>query len=134
MPPSPSTRVTRYRPIRCTVDGFIRRKNSMLRRESAIIAASMAPRALRFILSSAAAVTGGAALSTLLLAQTPAPQEKAKPVFVDGQAQIVPAFEDPTMWVKQKLWVEAEFDSDGDGRKDRLFVDVTRPKQTETEG
>ncbi len=58
----------------------------------------------------------------------------AKPVFADGQAQIVPAFQDPLSWVRQTLWVETEFDSDGDGKHDRMFVDVTRPKQTDTEG
>ena len=32
------------------------------------------------------------------------------------------------------LWVETEFDSDGDGMLDRMHVDVTRPAQTESEG
>ena len=58
----------------------------------------------------------------------------ALPVFVDGQAQIVPAFQDQAQWIRQILWVETEFDSDGDGKHDRVFVDVTRPQQTETEG
>ncbi|HEX5070342.1 MAG TPA: Xaa-Pro dipeptidyl-peptidase [Vicinamibacterales bacterium] len=62
-----------------------------------------------------------------------APQ-KAGPVFADGQAQVVPAFQDPAQWIREKLWVESEFDSDGDGAKDRMFTDVVRPKQTETEG
>jgi len=57
----------------------------------------------------------------------------AGPVFVDGQAQIVPAFADSAQWIREELWVEAEFDSDGDGRRDRLHVDVTRPRQTQTE-
>lgn len=61
-----------------------------------------------------------------------APQ--AKPVFVDGQAQIVPAFEDAAQWIRHRLWVETEFDSDGDKKRDRVHVDVTRPKQTGTEG
>ena len=43
-------------------------------------------------------------------------------------------FNNPQSWIKQDLWVEAEFDSDGDGKKDRMHVDVTRPPQTETEG
>ena len=43
-------------------------------------------------------------------------QEKAAPVFVDGQAQVVPAFEDASQWIQHDLWVETEFDSDGDGR------------------
>jgi X-Pro dipeptidyl-peptidase len=54
-------------------------------------------------------------------------------VFVDGQAQIVPAFQDAAQWIRQTLWVEAEFDSDRDGKKDRLHVDVTRPRQTDSE-
>lgn len=64
-------------------------------------------------------------------AQAPSP---AKPVFADGQAQVVPAFEDSKAWIRHSLFVEAEFDSDGDGKRDRLHVDVTRQRQTDTEG
>ena len=56
------------------------------------------------------------------------------PVFVDGQAQVVPAFSDPAQWIRHDLWVETSFDSDGDGQLDRMHVDVTRPIQTDTEG
>jgi X-Pro dipeptidyl-peptidase len=56
------------------------------------------------------------------------------PVIVNGEAQKIPAFENPELWIKQHLWVETEFDTDGDGKKDRMHVDVTRPQQTETEG
>jgi X-Pro dipeptidyl-peptidase len=56
------------------------------------------------------------------------------PVFKDGQAQIVPDFADPATWIRHQLWVETEFDSDGDGTLDRVHVDVTRPSQTESEG
>ncbi|QQS40448.1 MAG: Xaa-Pro dipeptidyl-peptidase [Acidobacteriota bacterium] len=59
---------------------------------------------------------------------------KAGPVFANGEAQVVEAFKDPDSWIRQDLWVETEFDSDGDGRKDRMHVSVTRPRQTETEG
>ncbi|MEV6816014.1 Xaa-Pro dipeptidyl-peptidase [Micromonospora sp. NPDC051296] len=52
------------------------------------------------------------------------------PVFVDGQAQIVPEFANSSSWIRQQLWVESEFDSDGDGKLDRMHVDVTRPGQT----
>jgi X-Pro dipeptidyl-peptidase len=52
------------------------------------------------------------------------------PRFADGQAQVVEAFADAKEWVRESLWVEAEFDTDGDGRRDRMHVDVTRPKQT----
>jgi X-Pro dipeptidyl-peptidase len=77
-------------------------------------------------------MSGAAASVTWLSAQTPA--SPAKPVFVDGQAQIVPEFQDAAQWVRQTLWVETEFDSDKDGGRDRVFTDVTRPRQTETEG
>lgn len=59
---------------------------------------------------------------------------QAKPVFKDGQAQIVEAFKNPEGWIRHDLWVETEFDTDGDGKLDRVHVDVTRPAQTETEG
>ncbi|HET9424934.1 MAG TPA: Xaa-Pro dipeptidyl-peptidase [Gemmatimonadaceae bacterium] len=62
------------------------------------------------------------------------PSPRTGPVFVNGMAQVVPAFQDTTKWVSQNLWVETNFDSDRDGRNDRVHVDVTRPGQTETEG
>jgi len=60
--------------------------------------------------------------------------EPAKPVFVDGEAQILDAFKDPEKWIHHDLWVETEFDTDEDGKPDRMHVDVTRPQQTDTEG
>ena len=60
-------------------------------------------------------------------------QEKAAPIFEDGEAQIVPAFEDATKWIRHDLWVETEFDTDGDKKPDRMHVSVTRPEQTDTE-
>ncbi|HEX6937784.1 MAG TPA: Xaa-Pro dipeptidyl-peptidase [Longimicrobiales bacterium] len=77
---------------------------------------------------------------SFMLAPTAAPDaaaqqaSPARPVFVDGQAQIVPAFADSSQWIREELWVETEFDSDGDGRRDRVHVAVVRPGQTETEG
>jgi len=59
---------------------------------------------------------------------------RAGPIFVEGQAQIVPAFQDSTQWIREELWVETEFDTDGDGRPDRMHVAVVRPGQTQTEG
>lgn len=61
-------------------------------------------------------------------------QDKTVPIFSDGEAQIVEGFKDAKDWVRHDLWVETEFDSDGDGKLDRMHVDVTRPKQTDTEG
>ena len=52
------------------------------------------------------------------------------PFFVDGEAQIVPGFENPDQWIREDLWVETSFDTDGDGKPDRMHVDVTRPAQT----
>jgi X-Pro dipeptidyl-peptidase len=74
--------------------------------------------------------------SAFMLVSTANAQQVAKtvPVFIGGQAQVVPGFADSTQWIRQTLWVEAEFDSDGDGKRDRMFVDVTRQRQTETEG
>lgn len=69
----------------------------------------------------------------LLTTDLPA-QKKVIPVFADGMTQIVPEFNNPADWIIHDLWVETSFDSDGDGKPDRMHVDVTRPKQTDTEG
>ena len=61
-------------------------------------------------------------------------QEKAVPIFKDGEAQIVEAFNDQSKWIRHDLWVETTFDTDGDGTLDRMHVAVTRPSQTENEG
>ncbi len=61
-------------------------------------------------------------------------QELTKPVFKDGEAQIVEAFNTPEKWIRHDLFVETTFDTDGDGKLDRMHVDVTRPYQTDTEG
>ena len=63
-----------------------------------------------------------------------AQNEKTVPVFKDGEAQIVEGFSDENKWIRYDLWVETSFDSDGDGKLDRMHVDVTRPEQTDTEG
>jgi len=60
--------------------------------------------------------------------------EPTVPVFKAGEAQIVPGFQDSDYWIRQDLWVETEFDSDGDKKLDRMHVSVTRPRQTESEG
>ena len=73
-------------------------------------------------------------LVSSLAARAALEQEKTQPVFADGEAQIVEGFRDPKGWVQHDLWVETEFDSDGDGKPDRMHVDVTRPGQTDEEG
>lgn len=54
------------------------------------------------------------------------------PIIENGEAQIVPEFSDPERWIQHDLWVETEFDTDGDGKPDRMHVDVTRPYQTDS--
>src|SRR5690554_1275057 len=61
-------------------------------------------------------------------------QKKAVPVFENGEAQMVPEFSEPEEWIRHDLWVETEFDTDGDGKLDRMHVSVTRPSQTDSEG
>ena len=58
-------------------------------------------------------------------------QDTAKPIFKDGEAQIVEAFNTPEKWIRHDLFVETEFDTDGDGKLDRMHVSVTRPFQTD---
>lgn len=57
---------------------------------------------------------------------------EAQPVFKNGEAQVVPEFSNSEFWIREELWVETEFDSDKDGRLDRMHVFVTRPMQTES--
>ncbi len=52
--------------------------------------------------------------------------EKALPVFKDGKAQIVDAFNGDHNWVNHDLWTETEFDTDRDGEPNRMHVSVTR--------
>jgi X-Pro dipeptidyl-peptidase len=60
-------------------------------------------------------------------------KKPAVPVIKKGETQIVKRFEDPDMWIRHDLWVETEFETDGDGELDRVHVDVTRQRQTDTE-
>lgn len=60
--------------------------------------------------------------------------QSSKPHFRDGEAQIVSDFYDPSQWIKEELWVQTNFDSDSNGRLDRMHVFLTRPLQTQTEG
>ena len=46
--------------------------------------------------------------------------------------QVIEEFSNPETWIRHDLWVETEFDSDGDGDPDRMHVSVTRPEQTES--
>ena len=54
------------------------------------------------------------------------------PIIENGEAQIVPEFSDADRYIRHDLWVETEFDTDGDGKPDRMHVSVTRPYQTDS--
>ncbi len=86
------------------------------------------------VLPLAALLLAGQLLTPQAAAQGAQPAAKTGPVFVNGMAQVVPAFQDTSKWIRQELWVETEFDTDHDGKMDRVHVDVTRPGQTESEG
>src|SRR6478672_9587708 len=73
-------------------------------------------------------------LAALLVLAPAAFAQRAAPIFANGMAQVVPAFQDTTNWIREDLWVETSVDSDRDGKKDRVHVDVTRPGQTASEG
>src|SRR5687767_15146459 len=85
----------------------------------------------RLVLVGATLAMSAAAAPAPAAAQSPAPP--IRPRFENGQAQIVPEFADSSRWIRQRLWVETEFDSDGDGKRDRVHVDVTRPWPTESD-
>jgi X-Pro dipeptidyl-peptidase len=71
------------------------------------------------------------ALSLLAQSEQLASNDNGKPWFKDGEAQIVEAFSNPNQWLRHDLWVETDFDSDADGKLDRMHVAVCRPGQTE---
>ena len=60
--------------------------------------------------------------------------QQVKPIFKNGEAQIVPEFSNPAEWIKEELWVQTNFDSDANGKLDRMHVFLTRPLQTKTQG
>lgn len=60
--------------------------------------------------------------------------QKAMPFFQGGEAQIVEAFNKTSDWIREEVWVQTNFDSDANGKLDRMHVFFTRPLQTNTEG
>ena len=78
--------------------------------------------------------TGLLALFTLCVAAGAQDKKATVPVFADGEAQIVEGFKDSSKWIRHDLWVQTNFNTDGDDKPDRMHVSVCRPQQTETEG
>jgi X-Pro dipeptidyl-peptidase len=60
--------------------------------------------------------------------------QQVKPFFKKGESQIVAEFNQPSEWIKEELWVQTNFDSDANGKLDRMHVFLTRPLQTKTQG
>lgn len=56
------------------------------------------------------------------------PTEPTHPLFINGKAQ--PVF-DPTKALREVVYVESPQDTDGDGKRDLLAVQLIRPKATE---
>src|SRR5215204_4275502 len=71
-----------------------------------------------------------AALAAPAPAAAPGP---AVPTFTDGLAQSVFST-NPADWYSGEVWVEAPFDSDRDGRNDRIHADFTAPGEVVTDG
>jgi predicted acyl esterase len=65
-------------------------------------------------------------------APAPAPQP-AVPTFVHGLSQAVFS-SNPADWYSGEVWVQAPFDSDKDGRLDRIHADFTAPGEVLTDG
>lgn len=59
---------------------------------------------------------------------------KLGPVVKDGMMQPVIEFADTAQIIKQSLWVETNYDSDRDGKLDRVHVHITRPGAAEKAG
>jgi X-Pro dipeptidyl-peptidase len=56
------------------------------------------------------------------------------PIVKDGMLEPVTEYSDTTEWIKQRVWVETNFDSDHDGKMDRVHVDIVRPAAAEKAG
>ena len=62
----------------------------------------------------------------------PAP-EPAVPTFVGGLSQAVFSA-NAADWYSGEVWVQAPFDSDNDGKRDRIHADFTAPREVVTDG
>lgn len=69
------------------------------------------------------------ALSTLAVPATAVAQEETPTIVVeDGVTQPVFGYADA---IRERVWVESNFDSDSDGVNDRIALDIMRPRATE---
>jgi predicted acyl esterase len=68
-----------------------------------------------------------------VVATSPASAQPAKPTFVNGLSQAVFST-NPADWYSGEAWVQAPFDTDNDGRLDRIHADFTAPREVLTDG
>jgi X-Pro dipeptidyl-peptidase len=75
------------------------------------------------------AVTAATAMTTVFAAAPGASAAESAPAIVveNGVTQPVFGYTDA---IRERLWVESTFDSDGDGVRDRIAIDIMRPRAT----
>jgi len=56
------------------------------------------------------------------------------PIVKDGMLQPVAEYADTAQFVRLRVWVETNFDSDHDGKPDRVHADIVRPAAAEKAG
>ncbi|MEG3634426.1 Xaa-Pro dipeptidyl-peptidase [Micromonospora palythoicola] len=77
------------------------------------------------------ALSGAVVLSAAPAAARPAPASTPGIVVVDGMTQPVFSLADA---IEERVYVETTVDTDHDGRPDRVAIDISRPRETATEG
>lgn len=103
----------------------------MTQRRIAVVAGAIALTVIGTSAASAQRGGRGAPTPTISALET---MGRIGPIVRDGMMQPVTEFADTTQWIRTRLWVETDFDTDGDGRPDRLHVDVTRSAVAERAG
>jgi predicted acyl esterase len=78
-------------------------------------------------------VAAAVAAVAIVAGAAAAPASGAEPTFRNGLAQAVFST-NPADWYSGEVWVEASFDSDGDGRRDRIHADFSAPPEVLTDG
>jgi predicted acyl esterase len=78
-------------------------------------------------------VAAAAAAAAIVAGVVVTPASGAVPTFRNGLAQAVFST-NPADWHNGEVWVEASFDSDRDGRLDRIHADFSAPPEVLTEG
>src|SRR4029079_7215629 len=115
-PPIGSSRSTPYRPKpHWEAAGMLAPFRTTVFRRGFLLASATALASVLFVVAAPSAVHAAPACIT--------------PTFVNGLSQAV--FPSGTAnYINEQGWVEAPFDSDSDGKPDRIHFDVSRPLET----